>query len=114
MTSQAERTADDQWLVKMAASGAGRWKLALGITLAPADTVNIEAPILHLLTRHFGSIAETPVRPDGVRCVLVYHAGPFARSPARRESENDDPKLFQHNYRGALSRDDAPSKHAMG
>ena len=46
VTSQAERTADDQWLVKMAASGAGRWKLALGITLAPADTVNIEAPIL--------------------------------------------------------------------
>jgi hypothetical protein len=46
VTSQAERTADDQWLVRMAASGAGRWKLALGITLAVADTVNIEAPIL--------------------------------------------------------------------
>ena len=46
VTSQAERTADDQWLVRMAASGAGRWKLALSITLAPADAVNIEAPIL--------------------------------------------------------------------
>jgi hypothetical protein len=30
----------------MAASSAGRWKLALSITLAPADAVNIEAPIL--------------------------------------------------------------------
>lgn len=46
VTSQAERTADDQWLVRIAASGAGRWKLALSITLAPADAVNIEAPIL--------------------------------------------------------------------
>jgi hypothetical protein len=34
--------------------------------------------------------------------------------PPGQESENDDPKLFQHNYRSALSRDDAPSKHAMG
>ena len=46
VTSQAERTADDQWLVRIAASGAGRWKLALSITLAPADAVNIEPPIL--------------------------------------------------------------------
>jgi hypothetical protein len=30
----------------MAASGAGRWNLGLGITLAPANTVSIEAPIL--------------------------------------------------------------------
>jgi hypothetical protein len=30
----------------MAASEAGRWNLALGITLAPANTVNIASPIL--------------------------------------------------------------------
>jgi periplasmic copper chaperone A len=46
VTSQAQRTADDQWSVKMAASEAGRWNLALGITLAPANTVNIGSPIL--------------------------------------------------------------------
>lgn len=46
MTAQAKRTADDQWSVKMAASEAGRWNLALGITLAPANTVNIASPIL--------------------------------------------------------------------
>jgi|SRR5712675_218119 hypothetical protein len=46
VTTQAQRTADDQWSVKMAASEAGRWNLGLGITLAPANTVNIAAPIL--------------------------------------------------------------------
>jgi hypothetical protein len=46
VTAQAQRTAGDQWFVKMAASGAGRWNLGLGITLAPANTVSIEAPIL--------------------------------------------------------------------
>jgi periplasmic copper chaperone A len=46
VTQQARRTADDQWSVKMAASEAGRWNLALGITLAPANTVNIASPIL--------------------------------------------------------------------
>lgn len=46
VTTQAQRTADDQWTVRMAASGAGRWKLGLGITLASANTVSIEAPIL--------------------------------------------------------------------
>jgi hypothetical protein len=30
----------------MAASGAGRWTLGLGITLAPTNTVNIAAPVL--------------------------------------------------------------------
>jgi hypothetical protein len=30
----------------MAASEAGRWNLALGITLSPVSTVNIAAPIL--------------------------------------------------------------------
>lgn len=44
--AEAQRTADDQWTVKMAASEAGRWNLALGITLAPANIVSIEAPIL--------------------------------------------------------------------
>jgi hypothetical protein len=46
VTTQALRTADDQWSVKMAASEAGRWNLGLGITLAPANTVNIASPIL--------------------------------------------------------------------
>jgi hypothetical protein len=46
ITTQALRTADDQWSVKMAASGAGRWNLGLGITLAPANTVSIVSPIL--------------------------------------------------------------------
>ena len=46
VTTQAQRTADDQWSVKMAASEAGRWNLALGITLTPANTVNIASPIL--------------------------------------------------------------------
>jgi periplasmic copper chaperone A len=46
VTAQAQRIADDQWSVKMAASGAGRWHLGLGITLTPATTVTIAAPIL--------------------------------------------------------------------
>jgi periplasmic copper chaperone A len=46
VTTEAQRTADDQWSVKMAASGAGRWNLGLGITLAPANTVSIASPIL--------------------------------------------------------------------
>jgi hypothetical protein len=46
VTIQALRTADDQWSVKMPASGAGRWNLGLGITLAPANIVSIKSPIL--------------------------------------------------------------------
>ena len=46
VTTQARRTAEDQWSVKMPASGAGRWNLGLGIMLEPADTVSIAAPIL--------------------------------------------------------------------
>jgi periplasmic copper chaperone A len=46
ITTQALRTADDHWSVKMAASGAGRWNLGLGITLAPANTISIVSPIL--------------------------------------------------------------------
>ena len=46
VTIQALRTADDQWSVKMPASGAGRWNLGLGITLAPANTLSIDSPIL--------------------------------------------------------------------
>jgi periplasmic copper chaperone A len=46
VTAEAERTADDQWSVKMAASAAGRWNLGLGITLSPANTVDIASPIL--------------------------------------------------------------------
>ena len=45
VTTRAQRTADDQWSVKMAASEAGRWNLGLGITLAPTNTVNIASPI---------------------------------------------------------------------
>ena len=45
VTTQAQRTADDQWSVKIAASKAGRWYLALGITL-DCETVNIASPIL--------------------------------------------------------------------
>jgi periplasmic copper chaperone A len=46
VTTQAQRTANDQWSVKMAASEAGRWNLGLNITLAPANKVNIASPIL--------------------------------------------------------------------
>lgn len=46
VTAQAQRIADDQWSVKMAASEAGRWTLGLGVTLAPATIVNIASPIL--------------------------------------------------------------------
>jgi hypothetical protein len=46
VTTQAQRTADDQWTVKMAASGAGRWNLSLGIRLTPSDTISMASPIL--------------------------------------------------------------------
>jgi hypothetical protein len=46
VTAQAQRIVDDQWSVKLAASGAGRWSLGLGITLEPGDTVKIAAPVL--------------------------------------------------------------------
>jgi len=46
VTIQAQRTADDRWSAKMAASGAGRWNIGLNITLAPANTVSIASPIL--------------------------------------------------------------------
>jgi periplasmic copper chaperone A len=41
VTTQAQWTAEDQWTVKMAASGAGRWSFGLGITIDPTNTVNI-------------------------------------------------------------------------
>jgi len=46
VTVQVQRTAGDQWSARMAASGAGRWTLGLGITLAPTNIVNIAAPVL--------------------------------------------------------------------
>jgi periplasmic copper chaperone A len=46
VTAQAERTAEDQWTIQMAASVTGRWSLSLGIKFAPANTVNIASPIL--------------------------------------------------------------------
>jgi copper(I)-binding protein len=46
VTAQAHRTAEDKWNIRMAASGAGRWNLGLGIKLAPTEIVTIEAPIL--------------------------------------------------------------------
>jgi hypothetical protein len=45
-TAQALPTGDDQWLVKMSAPVAGRWMLALGITLLDLDQVNVESPVL--------------------------------------------------------------------
>ena len=46
VTAEAQRTAGDQWSVKMAASRTGRWKLGLGITLEPANTVSIASQVL--------------------------------------------------------------------
>jgi hypothetical protein len=46
VTARAQRTAADQWTVTMAASDGGRWHLGLGITLEPANIVNIASPIL--------------------------------------------------------------------
>ena len=46
VTAQARRTADDQWPSRCLLRNAGRWNLGLGITLAPATTVNIASPIL--------------------------------------------------------------------
>ncbi|MGA7072001.1 hypothetical protein [Bradyrhizobium sp.] len=45
VTAQAQPTADDQWSVRLPASSAGKWLLALGITLS-SETVRIAAPIL--------------------------------------------------------------------
>jgi periplasmic copper chaperone A len=45
-TAQALPTGDDQWLVKMSAPAAGRWMLALGITLLDLDQVSVESPVL--------------------------------------------------------------------
>jgi hypothetical protein len=45
-TAEAERTSDDQWLVKMSAPLAGRWMLGLGITLPNFDRVDVESPII--------------------------------------------------------------------
>jgi hypothetical protein len=44
-TAEAVRTGD-QWLVKMSAPTAGRWMLALGITLPDFDKVSVESPVL--------------------------------------------------------------------
>ena len=45
-TAEAERTGDDQWLVKMSAPLAGRWILGLGITFQNFDILNVESPII--------------------------------------------------------------------
>jgi hypothetical protein len=45
-TAEAERTGDDQWLVKMSAPLAGRWMLGLGITLPNFDSLDVESPII--------------------------------------------------------------------
>jgi hypothetical protein len=45
-TAEAERTSDDQWLVKVSAPLAGRWMLGLGITLPNSDRVDVESPII--------------------------------------------------------------------
>ncbi|MBI5320903.1 hypothetical protein [Bradyrhizobium sp.] len=46
VTVSATRIGDDRWMVRMSAPKAGRWSLALGITISATDTVNIESPIL--------------------------------------------------------------------
>lgn len=45
-TVEAERTGDDQWLVKMSAPLAGRWILGLGITFPNFDRLDVESPII--------------------------------------------------------------------
>jgi len=45
-TAEAERTGDDQWLVKMSAPLAGRWMLGLGITFPNFDRLDVESPII--------------------------------------------------------------------
>lgn len=46
VTAKAERIDHDRWIVRMSAPKAGRWSLALGITISARDTVNVESPIL--------------------------------------------------------------------
>jgi copper(I)-binding protein len=46
VTAEAERTARDKWRVSVPAAVAGKWLLALGITIAANDRVDIAAPIL--------------------------------------------------------------------
>jgi hypothetical protein len=46
VTVNAKRIDHDRWVVKMSAPKAGRWSLALGITISANDTVNVEPPIL--------------------------------------------------------------------
>jgi hypothetical protein len=45
-TAEAERTGDDQWLVKMSAPLAGRWMLGLGITFPNFDRLDVESTII--------------------------------------------------------------------
>jgi copper transport protein len=45
-TAEAERSGDDQWLLKMSAPLAGRWMLGLGITLPNFDRLDVESPII--------------------------------------------------------------------
>jgi copper transport protein len=42
----AERRSEDRWLARVTLPAAGRWTLGLAITLADADKVSIEAPIV--------------------------------------------------------------------
>jgi len=46
VTVNAERIDHDRWMVRMTAPEAGRWSLALGITITATDTINVESPIL--------------------------------------------------------------------
>ena len=46
VTVRATRIDSDRWIVRMSAPKAGRWSLALGITISATDTVNVESPIL--------------------------------------------------------------------
>ena len=46
VTANAERIDHDRWMVRMTAPEAGRWSLALGITITVTDTISVESPIL--------------------------------------------------------------------
>ena len=46
ITVNAERIDHYRWMARMSAAQAGRWSLALSITITPAERVNIESPIL--------------------------------------------------------------------
>ena len=45
-TVQAVRTGEDLWQMRLSTLAAGRWMLALGISISDTEKVDVEAPIL--------------------------------------------------------------------